>query len=88
MKKIGIIVTDPEDWTAQALINASRKIGFSPFILDLRTAEVSINSTSTKSTVCFKAGNISLLDFDALIVRDMGTGAFEGVSFRFDILGT
>ena len=86
MKKIGIIVTDPEDWTARALIDASRKRGFSPFILDLRTAEVSINSIGIKSTVYFKAGNISLLDFDALIVRDMGTGAFEGVSFRFDIL--
>ena len=86
MKKIGIIVTDPEDWTARALIDASRKRGFSPFILDLRIAEVSINSTSIKSTVYFKAGNISLLDFDALIVRDMGTGAFDGVSFRFDIL--
>ena len=86
MKKIGIIVTNPEDWTARALIDASRKRGFSPFILDFRTAEVSINSTGIKSTVYFKAGNISLLDFDALIVRDMGTGAFEGVSFRFDIL--
>ncbi len=86
MKKIGIIVTDPEDWTTRALIDASRKRGFSPFILDLRIAEVSINSTSIKSTVYFKAGNISLLDFDALIVRDMGTGAFDGVSFRFDIL--
>ena len=86
MKKIGIIVTDTEDWTARALIDASRKRGFSTFILDLRTAEVSINSTNIKSTFYAKAGNISLLDFDALIVRDMGTGAFDGVSLRFDIL--
>jgi tetrahydromethanopterin:alpha-L-glutamate ligase len=86
MKKIGIIVTDPEDWTARALIDAARKKGFSPFVLDLRTAEVSINSTNAGPTVNFKAGDLSLLDFDALIVRDVGAGAFEGVSFRFDIL--
>ena len=41
MKKIGIAITDPEDWTARALINAAKKKGFSPFALDLRTAEVS-----------------------------------------------
>ena len=93
MKKIGIAITDPEDWTARALINAARKKGFSPFALDLRTAEVSINSTtqksmvqSQKSAVHFKAGDLSLSDLDAIIVRDVGAGAFEGVSFRFDIL--
>ena len=62
------------------------KEAFHLLSLDLRIAEVSINSTSIKSAVYFKAGNISLLDFDALIVRDMGAGAFDGVSFRFDIL--
>ena len=62
MKKIGIIITDPEDWTARALINAARKKGFSPFALDLRTAEVNINSTKSQpeSTVHFKAGDLIL----------------------------
>jgi tetrahydromethanopterin:alpha-L-glutamate ligase len=86
MKKIGIIITDPDDWTARALINAARAKGFSPYALDLRTAEVSINSTIPESAVHFKAGDLSLSDLDAVIVRDVGAGAFEGVSFRFDIL--
>ena len=86
MKKIGIVITDPDDWTAGALINAARIKGFSPYALDLRTAEVSINSAVPNSTARFKAGDLSLSDLDTIIVRDVGAGAFEGVSFRFDIL--
>lgn len=85
MKKIGIMITDPEDWTARALTTAAREKGFTPFTLDLRTAKVSINS-KLEYTMHFKTGDISLSDFDAFIVRDAGAGAFEGVSFRFDIL--
>ena len=91
MKKVGIIITDPEDWTARALTSAARKKGFSPFVLDLRTSEVSMNlatfnSQVKKSTAVFKVGDVKLSDLDAIIVRDAGAGAFEGVSFRFDIL--
>jgi tetrahydromethanopterin:alpha-L-glutamate ligase len=91
MKKIGIVITDPEDWTARALTDAARKKGFSPFVLDFKAAEVSINSAAWKpraeeSNVVFKVGDLKLSDLDAIIVRDAGAGAFEGVSFRFDIL--
>lgn len=96
MKKLGIIITDTEDWTARALTAAASKKGFSPFVLDLRAAEVSMNSVTgesatdesvaKKSTSVFKVGDIELCDLDAIIVRDVGAGAFEGVSFRFDIL--
>lgn len=90
MKKIGIAITDPEDWTARALINAAKEKGFSPLVLDLRKAEVTISSGNSESGVLsgafFKAGETLLSDLDALIIRDAGAGAFEGVSFRFDIL--
>lgn len=86
MKKIGIVITDPDDWTARALINAARTKGFSPLFLDLRTAKVSIKTTIPKSKVHFKVGDFSLSELDAVIVRDVGAGVFEGVSFRFDIL--
>lgn len=86
MKKIGIVITDPDDWTARALINAARTKDFFPYALDLRTAEVSMRMTIPEPTVHFKAGGLSLSDMDAVIVRDVGAGAFEGVSFRFDIL--
>ena len=91
MKKLGIIITDPEDWTARALTDAARKKGFSPFVLDLRAAEVSMSSATgesaaKKSATVFKVGDLKLCDLDAIIVRDAGAGTFEGVSFRFDIL--
>lgn len=86
MKKIGIAITDPDDWTARALIKAAKTKGFSPYALDLRTAVVDMKTTSSESTVHVRAGDLSLSDLDAVIVRDVGAGAFEGVSFRFDIL--
>lgn len=91
MKKLGIIITDPEDWTARALTDAAKKKGFSPFVLDIRAAQVSMNSVTgelaaKKSTAVFKVGDVKLCDLDAIIVRDAGAGTFEGVSFRFDIL--
>ncbi|MGI5992556.1 MAG: tetrahydromethanopterin:alpha-L-glutamate ligase [Methanosarcina sp.] len=91
MKKLGIIITDPEDWTARALTDEAEKKGFSPFVLDLRAAEVSMSSATEelaakKSTAVFKVGDVKLCDLDAIIVRDAGAGTFEGVSFRFDIL--
>lgn len=91
MKKIGIVITDPEEWTARALTNAARKKGFSPFVLDFKAAEVSVKSAAwepraDESNVVFKVGDLKLSDLDAIIVRDAGAGAFEGVSFRFDIL--
>ncbi len=91
MKKLGIIITDPEDWTARALTDAARKKGFSPFVLDLRAAEVSMSSATgelatKKSATVFKVGDLKLCDLDAIIVRDAGAGTFEGVSLRFDIL--
>ena len=79
MKKIGIMITDPEDWTARALTTTAREKGFTPFTLDLRTAKVSINS-KIEYTVHFKTGDISLSDFDAFIVRDAGAGAFECIT--------
>lgn len=86
MKKIGIAITDPEDWTARALINAAKEKGFSPLAVDLRKAEVVISSGISEPAALFRTGKTSLSDLEALIVRDVGAGAFEGVSFRFDIL--
>lgn len=86
MKKIGIAITDPEDWTVRALIKAAKEKGFSPLVFDLSDAEVRIGSGISEPASIFKAGEVLLSDLDALIVRDVGAGAFEGVSFRFDIL--
>jgi tetrahydromethanopterin:alpha-L-glutamate ligase len=81
MNKIGIIITDPKDWTSMALISAAKESGFFPIALDFRAAEARINTEIT-----LRAGNIRFSDLDAVLVRDMGAGTAEGVSFRFDLL--
>ncbi|MEL4305525.1 tetrahydromethanopterin:alpha-L-glutamate ligase [Methanococcoides sp. LMO-2] len=81
MRKIGIIVTDPEDPTAIAFGRACQNSNVEHQIMDLRDAEVSIGKHPE-----WRIGKIDPLQFDAIIVRDVGAGAFEGVSFRFDIL--
>jgi len=81
MKKIGIAVTDPDDWTARALVNAAQQRNIEPSVINLHNADVMI-----RSDVGYSANGIDLSELDALIVRDVGAGAFEGVSFRFDIL--
>ncbi|NYT18731.1 MAG: RimK family alpha-L-glutamate ligase [Methanosarcinales archaeon] len=81
MKKIGIIVTDPDDPTAIAFGKACQKNNVEHQIMDLREARVSIENKTQ-----WRIGEIDPLQFDAIIIRDVGAGAFEGVSFRFDIL--
>ena len=81
MINIGIILTDPEDWTTQALLSACRKRGLTPQSICLKDAEVNIGKGLTCSV-----GAIDLYDLDAVVVRDVGAGTFEGMSFRFDVL--
>ncbi|SES66061.1 SSU ribosomal protein S6P modification protein [Methanococcoides vulcani] len=81
MKQIGIIVTDPDDPTAIAFGQACQKNKVGHQIMDLQKAEVSIENRTK-----WRIGKIDPLQFDAIVVRDVGAGAFEGVSFRFDIL--
>ena len=81
MKKIGIAITDPSDWTATALIAAARQKNITPITLNLQTAEVKI-----QNGVHYSASDTDLSELDAIIVRDVGAGTLDGVSFRFDIL--
>jgi tetrahydromethanopterin:alpha-L-glutamate ligase len=79
--KIGIAIKDPDDWTAKALIDSARQKNIEPSVIDLKNAVTSINPG-----VCYNANGTDLSGLDALIVRDVGAGAFDGVSFRFDVL--
>lgn len=81
MKKIGIAITDPADWTASAFIGTVRRYGMEPQAFDLRQAEASIDIDPE-----YTINGTDLRTLDALIVRDMGTGKNEAVTFRFDIL--
>lgn len=83
MKHIGIAVTDPLDWTAQALHNAVKKAGHRP--LKFRLHDVTTRLLRENS---LDAGGIWLDTLDALIVRDVdgnGSGT-EDMSYRFDVL--
>lgn len=81
MQKIGIAITDSKDWTATALIAAAKQKNITPVTINLQTADVTIDHD-----VHYSANNNDLSDLDAIIVRDVGAGTLDGVSFRFDIL--
>ena len=79
--KLGIAVTDPHDWTAAALLESAVDRDFETYLIDLRHTEVVIE----EDTVITCQG-LTLPTLDALVVRDVGAGPMEGVSFRFDVL--
>ncbi|WP_407357038.1 tetrahydromethanopterin:alpha-L-glutamate ligase [Methanolobus sp. WCC5] len=81
MNKIGIVVTDPDDWTAAAMIKEAEKRGFETFLPGLGKTE-----TSVGKSVRHRSEGISLSDMDAIIIRDMGPGKNDAHVFRFDVL--
>ncbi len=80
MKKIGIAVTDLNDWTGIALGNAVRHYGMQPVKFSFSEATSDISSGKIYS------GKIDLTVLDAVVVRDLGPATHNDVSFRFDIL--
>jgi tetrahydromethanopterin:alpha-L-glutamate ligase len=81
MKKLGIVVTDPHDWTAQALMQEAGRKGFETYYPDLGQIETSIGNS-----VNHKTGDICLSELDAIIIRDMGPAKNDAHVFRFDVL--
>ncbi len=80
MKKIGIAVTDPEDWTGISLCNSVEYYSMKPVKFSFNEATSDISSGKIYS------GNVDLTALDAVIVRDLGPATHNDVSFRFDIL--
>lgn len=81
MKKIGIVLTDKTDWTADALIQEARKRGFETVSSNLGKLETSIGKD-----IEHRAEMINLSELDAIIIRDMGPGTNDAHVFRFDVL--
>lgn len=79
MKRIGIAVTDPDDWTGIALYNSIAHSGMEPVTFSFGKATSDIFSGK------IYAGGIDLAGLDAIIVRDLGPSKND-ISFRFDIL--
>ncbi|MDW7733501.1 MAG: tetrahydromethanopterin:alpha-L-glutamate ligase [Methanolobus sp.] len=81
MKKIGIAITDPNDWTARAFVETAKNKGVEALAIDLREAEATISKD-----LSYNVESLNLGELEALIVRDMGLGKNDAVTFRFDIL--
>lgn len=81
MKKLGIVVTDPNDWTANALIQEARKRGFETCCPDLGKLE-----TCIRGNIHHIADDLDISELDSIIIRDMGPGKNEAHIFRFDVL--
>ncbi len=80
MKKIGIAVTDADDWTGVALRNSVTCLGMQPVVFSFSGATSEIISGK------IYAGKIELTALDAIIVRDLGPAEHNGAALRFDIL--
>jgi tetrahydromethanopterin:alpha-L-glutamate ligase len=79
--KIGIVVSDPKDWTAQALLASFSRKGIDAFFLDFSELVASIGDD-----LVLQSCGVDLLDLDCLVVRDLGRRGAVDVSFRFEML--
>ena len=79
--KIGIVVSDPKDWTAQVLLASVSRKGIDAFFLDFSDLVASIGDD-----LVLQSCGIDLLDLDCLVVRDLGRRGAIDVSFRFEVL--
>ncbi|NQE52740.1 Tetrahydromethanopterin:alpha-L-glutamate ligase [ANME-1 cluster archaeon GoMg3.2] len=81
---IGVIITDPDDWTANAFLTNIRKRGANAVPINLSTLSVSV---STSDFSIFSTDLKDILELDAIVVRDVGISfALEQISFKFDLL--
>ncbi len=80
-KKLGIVVTDTCDWTADALMKEARRKGFESYYIDLGKVETCIGKN-----IEHRFRDMDLSELDAIIVRDMGSGKNDAHVFRFDVL--
>ncbi len=81
--QVGIVVSDPKDWTAQALLASFSRKGIDAFYLDFSELIASIDGD-----LVLQSCGIDLLGLDGLVVRDMGRRGAVDVSFRFEVLST
>ena len=81
--RVGIVVSDPEDWTASALMASFTRKGASAVFLNLSELTSTVDE---KSSFC--CNGTDLLQLDALLVRDLGRRGAHDVAFRFEMLQT
>jgi tetrahydromethanopterin:alpha-L-glutamate ligase len=78
--RIGIVVSDQEDWTAVAIRAALSRRGADVFSLDFSELAATVKGPS------FSCRGFDLLQLDGLVVRDLGRRGAHDVAFRFEVL--
>ena len=79
--RAAIVVTDPSDWTAQALLHSLTRKGIKADFLNFKDLMASINGRPS-----FRCAGRDLEELDALLVRDLGRSGASDVAFRFETL--
>ncbi len=79
--RFGIVVSDPEDWTARAVLASFVRRGADAVFLNFSELAASISRD-----LSFRSNGINLLDLGGLVVRDLGRRGAHDVAFRFETL--
>ncbi len=79
--RAAIIVSDPQDWTAQALLASFSAKDIDAFFLNFSDLLASINDGQS-----YSCAGVDLLNLDAIVVRDLGRRGPSDVAFRFEVL--
>jgi tetrahydromethanopterin:alpha-L-glutamate ligase len=81
--RIGIALTDPDDWTAAAFVKNIERRGAQAVALNLAQLSASLSP----ATFSVYDARSQIVELDALIVRDVGISfALEEISFKFDLI--
>jgi tetrahydromethanopterin:alpha-L-glutamate ligase len=81
LMRVAIIISDPQDWTAQALLASFSAKGIDAFFLSFSDLLAGIAGGQS-----FSCAGVDLLDLDAIVVRDLGRRGASDVAFRFEAL--
>jgi tetrahydromethanopterin:alpha-L-glutamate ligase len=78
--RFGIVASEQEDWTAEAIRAALSRRGEEVFFLDFSELAATVEEPS------FFCSGVDLLRLDGLVVRDLGRRGAHDVAFRFEVL--
>jgi len=75
----GVMVSDPDDWTAKAILSGFLNQGKDAVFINLSELSASVGEK-----LSFKVRGIDLTDLEAIVVRDMGRSGPHDLAFRFE----
>ena len=79
--RAAIVVTDPSDWTAQALLASFSRKGIVADFLNFKDLVACIDDHPS-----LRCAGLDLTEMDAILVRDLGRSGASDVAFRFETL--